>query len=102
MHQSSGVFARARRFVGMFLPSDDNEHTVGMTGLNLHLRKVTMRKSYEELRREVRDLQTQGELPTWPTSDQRADWGYGNTVIENANVTFDMAQKAVSERPTRR
>jgi hypothetical protein len=61
-----------------------------------------MRKSYEELRRKIRDLQNQGTLPTWPTPDQRADWAYGNTVIENANVTLEMAQKAVSEKPTGR
>ena len=60
-----------------------------------------MRKTYEELQKRVSELQKAGKLPTWPTAEQRADWAYGNTVIENSSVTLEMAQKAVLEKNKR-
>jgi hypothetical protein len=55
----------------------------------------------DELQREVRRLQNEGSLPTWPTDEQRADWAFGNTVIENESVTFEMARKAAEAKPRR-
>jgi hypothetical protein len=56
------------------------------------------KKSYEELRRAVRAAQDSGQLPTHPTPDEMADWAYGNTVIENDEVTREMAETAVIEK----
>lgn len=49
---------------------------------------------------QVKELQEQGRLPIWPTNEQRADWAYGNTVIENAKVTLEMAKRAVTKKPS--
>ncbi len=54
-----------------------------------------MKRTYEELQKRARELQSAGQLPTWPTAEQRADWAFGNTVIENAGVTLEMAKKAL-------
>ena len=47
-------------------------------------------KPYEQLLAEVRSLQDEGRLPIWPTRAQRIDWAYGNTVMENDQVTLAM------------
>jgi hypothetical protein len=57
-----------------------------------------MSKSYEELLAEVRLLQDAGKLPVRPTREQRIDWAYGNTKIENSDVTREMAERAVDEK----
>jgi hypothetical protein len=57
-----------------------------------------MSKSYEELLAEVRRLQDAGQLPVRPTREQRIDWAYGNTKIENSAVTREMAERAVDEK----
>jgi hypothetical protein len=57
-----------------------------------------MSKSYEELLAEVRRLQDAGQLPVRPTREQRIDWAYGNTKIENSDVTREMAERAVDEK----
>jgi hypothetical protein len=59
-----------------------------------------MKRTYENLRRQVRELQDAGKLSKWPTPEERADWAYGNAVIENGEVTREMARKAVSEKPS--
>ena len=53
-------------------------------------------KTFEELMKAVKELQHDKRLPIWPTTEQRADWAFGNTVIENAEVTFEMAQRAAA------
>jgi hypothetical protein len=58
-----------------------------------------MNKTYEELLSEVRLLQDAGQLPMHPTRDERVDWAYGNTKIENADVTREMAERAVDAKP---
>ncbi len=55
-------------------------------------------RTYEELLAEVTRLQDQGELPLHPTRDQRIDWAYGNTKIENADITREMAERAVDSK----
>jgi hypothetical protein len=57
-----------------------------------------MSKSYEELLAEVRLLQDAGKLPVRPTREQRIDWAFGNTKIENSDVTREMAERAVDEK----
>jgi hypothetical protein len=53
---------------------------------------------YEELSRRIRALQDAGKLPLRLTDAQTADWAYGNAVIENEDVTLEMAQRAVMNR----
>ncbi len=53
-------------------------------------------KTYEELCAQVKQLQQERKLPLRPTSEQKADWAYGNTVIENSDVTLAMAQTAAN------
>jgi hypothetical protein len=62
---------------------------------------MTEKKTYEQLLQEVRCLQDEGRLPIWPTREQRIDWAYGNTVIENDQVTLDMAEKSADQHPGR-
>jgi hypothetical protein len=50
--------------------------------------------NYEALKAEVRSQQQAGKLPKTVSSADRADWAYGNAVIENDNVTREMAEKA--------
>jgi hypothetical protein len=54
-------------------------------------------KHFDKLLAQVRDLQKKHLLPIRPTDDQRADWAYGNAVIENKDVTIEMARKAASK-----
>lgn len=54
--------------------------------------------TYEQLLAEVQKLQSDGRIPTQPTREQRVDWAYGNTKIENADVTREMAENAVNAR----
>jgi hypothetical protein len=58
-----------------------------------------MKKTYEELLSEVRLLQDAGRLPVRPSRDQRIDWAFGNTRIENSTVTREMAERAVDAKP---
>jgi hypothetical protein len=54
-------------------------------------------KTYEQLREEVRRLQDEDKLPRRPTPQQKADWAFGNTVIENPDVTMAMAEAAARD-----
>lgn len=47
----------------------------------------------------VKELQAEGKLPTEPTDEQRIDWAYGNTVIENPDITREMVAEIVSKLP---
>jgi hypothetical protein len=53
--------------------------------------------TYAILKRRVQKLQDEGALPKTLTAEERADWAYGNAVIENAEVTREMAERAVAE-----
>lgn len=57
--------------------------------------------TYEELLAEVQRLQTAGKVPAHPTREQRVDWAYGNTKIENEDITREMAEQAVDAKPER-
>ncbi len=59
------------------------------------------KKSYEALKAEVKKLKARGEIRDRPNDEERADWAYGTTVIENADVTRDMATKAARETSRR-
>jgi hypothetical protein len=61
-----------------------------------------MNKTYDELLSEVRVLQDAGRLPLRPTREQRIDWAYGNTKIENSTITREMAERAVDAEPEKK
>jgi hypothetical protein len=61
-----------------------------------------MKRGYEELSAKVKLLQEQRHLPVWPTDEQRADWAFGNTAIENDDITRQMAEDAVAEKQSKR
>ena len=57
-----------------------------------------MSKTYEQLLAEVQRLKNLGAFPAEPTREQRIDWAYGNTKLENADVTREMAELAVDAK----
>jgi len=58
-----------------------------------------MLRSYEELKAELMRLRREGKVNVRLTAEERADWAYGNTKIENDDVTPEMAQSAVEKKP---
>ena len=57
-----------------------------------------MSSTYEQLLAEVQKLKAAGSIPEQPTREQRIDWAYGNTKIENDDVTREMVQSAVDAK----
>jgi hypothetical protein len=55
-------------------------------------------ETYEKLRAKVRQLQETGELSKELTAEEKINWAYGNTVIENSNVTVEMVQSAYTTK----
>jgi len=53
---------------------------------------------YEDLKAKVQALLALGKIPATPTREQRIDFAYGNTKIENAEVTREMAVQAVDAK----
>ena len=60
--------------------------------------EAVMTDRYEELKAEVLRLQAEGRVSTKLTAAERADWAFGNAVIENVDVTREMAEQAVRDR----
>lgn len=60
-----------------------------------------MAATYEQLLAQVQKLQATGSFPAHPTRDQRVDWAYGNTKIENEEITREMAELAVDAKDGR-
>jgi hypothetical protein len=58
-------------------------------------------RNYEALRDRVRELRLRGDGATGPSDDDRADWAYGNTKMENDDITREMADEAVERRRSR-
>lgn len=56
-------------------------------------------KSYEDLIAEAKKLQDEGTLPRKPTREQRISWAYGQTKLENSDVTRQDAVRAVDAKP---
>jgi hypothetical protein len=52
-------------------------------------------ETYERLKQAAKELQANGSRRGL-TSAERADWAYGNAVIENSDVTREMADQAVA------
>ena len=53
--------------------------------------------TYAAIKRRVQKLQEDGMIPKTLTAEERADWAYGNAVIENDQVTPEMAERAAAE-----
>lgn len=51
--------------------------------------------NYDDLKAEVQRLLSAGQIDRFPTREQRIDFAYGNTKIENELVTREMAERAV-------
>ncbi len=51
--------------------------------------------NYDDLKAKVQTLLAAGRLDRAPTREQRIDFAYGNTKIENEKVTREMAERAV-------
>lgn len=54
--------------------------------------------TYEELLAQVIKLRAQGRLPLQPTREEIIDWAYGNTKIENDDITREMVAIAVDAK----
>ncbi len=54
--------------------------------------------TYDNLKAEVLRLRQEGKLDSRPTAEERADWAYGTTKIENDAVTRKMATEAVNRK----
>jgi hypothetical protein len=54
-----------------------------------------MTTRYDNLKEELLRRQNADGAPRTLTPEERADWAYGNAVIENSEVTREMAEQAV-------
>lgn len=61
---------------------------------------TTMADTYEKLKAKIQQLREEGRIEEWPTREQRIDWAYGTTKIENSAVTREMAEQAVDRKPS--
>jgi hypothetical protein len=53
--------------------------------------------TYETLKALVQTLRAEGRISDRPNNEERANWAYGTTKIENDDVTLEMAIEAVKE-----
>jgi hypothetical protein len=53
---------------------------------------------YDELKAKVQTLLAAGQIERVPTREQRIDFAYGDTKIENDQVTREMVERAVASR----
>ena len=51
--------------------------------------------TYDDLKSKVQKAQAAGQIDRVPSREQRIDFAYGNTKIENEAVTREMAERAV-------
>ena len=51
--------------------------------------------SYDDLKTKVQGLLAAGQIDRVPSREQRIDFAYGNTKIENELVTREMVERAV-------
>lgn len=54
--------------------------------------------NYDDLKVKVKTLLAAGQLDRAPTREQRIDFAYGNTKIENEKITREMVERAVDAR----
>ena len=51
---------------------------------------------YDELKR-IANLQREGKLDPRASAEQRIDWAYGNTKLENDEITREVVEKAAHD-----
>jgi hypothetical protein len=56
------------------------------------------KRTYDVLMQQIVRMQAEGKLPTKVTREQMVDWVYGNSAIENADVTREIVERAVDRR----
>jgi len=61
------------------------------------IQEMLMATTYDELKAKVQQLARDGRLDPVPTREERIDFAYGNTKIENKNVTREMVVRAADE-----
>jgi hypothetical protein len=61
-----------------------------------------MSRTYEQLKAHVQQLQREGLVRGRPTDEERIDWVYGNTKIENDDITREMVEQAVARQKAER
>lgn len=61
-----------------------------------------MSQSYEQLKARVLQLRQEGRVQVWPTDEERIDWVYGNTKIENDDITREMVEQVVARQNAER
>jgi hypothetical protein len=61
----------------------------------------TKQSTYAALKGRVRALQEQGQLSKKLSREEMVDWAFGNTVIENPDVTLEMVETAYDTNPRR-
>lgn len=61
-----------------------------------------MPQTYEQLKARVLQLRQEGRVQVWPTDEERIDWVYGNTKIENEDITREMVEQAVARQNAER
>ncbi|HEX3577673.1 MAG TPA: hypothetical protein VHY33_03840 [Thermoanaerobaculia bacterium] len=54
--------------------------------------------TFEQLKAELRRLKDDGKISGSPTPEERADWAYGTTKIDNEEITREMTIAAVRDR----
>lgn len=57
-----------------------------------------MSQTYEQLKAQIKELESKGRVQATLTREERIDWAYGNTKIENEDITWEMAQEAVDRK----
>jgi hypothetical protein len=76
------------------MPTNPHDQTAEIT------EEGAVADNYERLKAEVQRLRAEGRIDEWPSREQRIDWAYGNSRIENADVTREMAEEAADRKPS--
>ena len=56
------------------------------------------KRTYDNLKSKVQALVAQGKIPREPTREQRIDIVYGNTKMENSEITMAMVVDAIDRK----
>lgn len=56
---------------------------------------------YDELKAKIQALHAAGQIAGVPSREQRIDFAYGNTKIENEAITREMVERAADRETSR-
>lgn len=54
--------------------------------------------TYDEIKTRLQKLLAEGKITGRPTDEQRIDWAYGNTVMENPKITRELVRQVFYEK----